>query len=184
MRLADPQSAARHYASALTRSPTRSAAAMNGHGNVAIALGSIGRFDEGRHHALQALAIASEVAAGWRHADALRCPRDRRDRRRPPLAALNAIDEALIVLGDIDHPMLRYQLAEHRTWALAMLGRVQAARQWLARTTSCGPSSRWSTPSTMQDLVATRARTLEAAGQLKDAMSARWAARAICRRPS
>ena len=94
----------------------------------AIALGSIGRFDEGRHHALQALAIASEVAAGWRHADAhdvLAIVEIAADR---PLAALNAIDEALIVLGDIDHPMLRYQLAEHRTWALAMLGRAQAAR--------------------------------------------------------
>ena len=49
-----------------------------------------------------------------------------RSSRSPPTgrwAALHAIDEALVVLGEIDHPMLRYQLAEHRTWALAMLGR-------------------------------------------------------------
>jgi len=176
MRLADPRSAARHYASALTRSPTRSAAAMTGHGNLAIALGSIGRFDEGRHHALQALAIASEVAAGWRHADAhdvLAIVEIAADR---PLAALNAIDEALIVLGDIDHPMLRYQLAEHRTWALAMLGRVQAARQWLARTERLRAELGVVDPIEDQDLVATRTRTLEACGEPREALQAGLAA--------
>ena len=106
---------------------------MTAHGNLAIALGSIGRFEEGRHHAPQAISIAQELAAGWRHADAhdvLAIVEIAADR---PLAALQAIDEALVVLGEIDHTMLRYQLAVHRTWALAMLGRAQSAKQWLAR---------------------------------------------------
>ena len=133
MRLADPRTAAKHYAAALARAPARGTAAMSAHGNLAIALGSIGRFDEGRYHATQAIGIARELAAGWRHADAhdvLAIVEIAADR---PLAALHAIDEALVVLGEIDHPMLRYQLAEHRTWALAMLGRAPAARQWLAK---------------------------------------------------
>ncbi|HTQ43446.1 MAG TPA: hypothetical protein VMI75_11865, partial [Polyangiaceae bacterium] len=133
MRLADPRTAAKHYAAALARAPARGTAAMSAHGNLAIALGSIGRFDEGRLHATTAIGIAREMAAGWRHADAhdvLAIVEIAADR---PLAALHAIDEALVVLGEIDHPILRYQLAEHRTWALAMLGRAQAARQWLGK---------------------------------------------------
>src|SRR5579883_1817085 len=133
MRLADPRTAAKHYAAALARAPARGTAAMSAHGNLAIALGSIGRFDEGRLHATNAIGIARELAAGWRHADAhdvLAIVEIAADR---PLAALHAIDEALVVLGDVDHPMLRYQLAEHRTWALAMLGRAQAAKQWIGK---------------------------------------------------
>jgi tetratricopeptide (TPR) repeat protein len=170
MRLADPRTAARHYAAALDRSAARGAAAMTAHGNLAIALGSIGRFDEGRHHALQALEIAREVAAGWRHADAhdvLAIVEIAADR---PLAALSAIDEALLVLGDIDHPMLRYQLAEHRTWALAMLGRVQAAKQWLGKTEKLRADLGVVDPIEDQDLVSTRARTLEACGEPAEAL--------------
>ncbi len=100
-----------HYASALSRTQARAAASMTAHGNLAIALGSIGRFEEGRHHGTQAISIAQELAAGWRHADAhdvLAIVEIAADR---PLAALQAIDEALVVLGEIDHTMLRYQLA-------------------------------------------------------------------------
>jgi tetratricopeptide (TPR) repeat protein len=170
MRLADPRTAARHYGAALDRAAARGAAAMTAHGNLAIALGSIGRFDEGRHHALQALEIAREVAAGWRHADAydvLAIVEIAADR---PQAALNAIDEGLIVLGDIDHPMLRYQLAEHRTWALAMLGRVQSAKQWLSKTEKLRADLGVVDPIEDQDLVSTRARTLEACGELAEAL--------------
>ena len=46
---------------------------------------------------------------------------------------MGAFDEALVALGEVDHPILRYHLAEHRTWALAMLGREQHARQWLMK---------------------------------------------------
>jgi tetratricopeptide (TPR) repeat protein len=165
MRLADPRMAARHYAAALDRSAARGAAAMTAHGNLAIALGSIGRFDEGRHHALQALEIAREVAAGWRHADAYDVLAIVEIAAERPLQALNAIDEALLVLGDIDHPMLRYQLAQHRTWALAMLGRVQAAKQWLAKTEKLRAELGAVDPIEDQDLVSTRARTLEACGE-------------------
>jgi hypothetical protein len=170
MRLADPRTAARHYASALVRAPARGAAAMTAHGNLAIALGSIGRFDEGRHHALQALGIAREVAAGWRHADAhdvLAIVEIAADR---PMAALNAIDEALVVLGEVDHPMLRYQLAEHRTWALSMLGRTQAARQWLAKAEKVRAELGNVDPIEDQDLASTRARMLEACGQHREAL--------------
>jgi hypothetical protein len=170
MRLADPRAAAKHYASALARASARGTAAMSAHGNLAIALGSIGRFDEGRHHATQAIGIARELAAGWRHADAhdvLAIVEIAADR---PLPALHAIDEALVVLGEIDHPMLRYQLAEHRAWALAMLGRAQAAKQWLAKAEKQRSELTVVDAIDEQDLVSTRARTLEACGQPREAL--------------
>src|SRR5579859_4392270 len=171
MRMADPRTAAKHYASSLARSPARGTAAMSAHGNLAIALGSIGRFDEGRHHATQAIGIARELAAGWRHADAhdvLAIVEIAADR---PLAALHAIDEAFVVLGEIDHPMLRYQLTEHRTWALAMLGRAQAARQWLTKAENLRADLAVVDAIDEQDLVATRARTMESCGQLREALA-------------
>ncbi len=170
MRLADPRTAVKHYTAALGRAPARGMAALGAHGNVAIALGSIGRFDEARTHAQQAIGIASELAAGWRHADAydvLAIVEIAADR---PLAALHAIDEALVVLGDLEQPTLRYQLAEHRTWALAMLGRAQAARQWLAKADKLRGELAAVDAIDEQDLVATRARTLESAGLHKEAM--------------
>src|SRR5882672_10774312 len=169
MRLADPRTAAKHYAAALARAPARGIAAMSAHGNLAIALGSIGRFDEGRHHAMQALTIARDVAAGWRHADAhdvLAIVEIAADR---PLAALHAIDEALVVLGEIDHPMLRYQLAVHRAWSLAMVGRAQAAKQWLAKAEKLRAELAVVEAVDEQDLISTRARTLEACGQPREA---------------
>jgi tetratricopeptide (TPR) repeat protein len=170
MRMADPRTAAEHYASSLARSPARGTTSMSAHGNLAIALGSTGSFEEGRHHALQAIAIAQDLAAGWRHADAhdvLAIVEIAADR---PLAALHAIDEAFVVLGDIDNPMLRYQLAEHRTWALAMLGQSQTARQWLAKAEALRARLAVVDAIDEQDLVATRARTLEACGQLRTAL--------------
>jgi tetratricopeptide (TPR) repeat protein len=170
MRLSDPRSAARHYATALSRTQARAAAAMTAHGNLAIALGSIGRFEEGRHHGMQAISIAQELAAGWRHADAhdvLAIVEIAADR---PIAALQAIDEALVVLGEIDHTMLRYQLAVHRTWALAMLGRAQSAKQWLARAEKLRGDLPVVDAIDEQDLASTRARTLEACGQPREAI--------------
>jgi tetratricopeptide (TPR) repeat protein len=170
MRLADPRTAVKHYVTAIGRATARGAAAMSAHGNLAIALGSIGRFDDGRLHATQAIGIAREVATGWRHADAhdvLAIVEIAADR---PLAALQAIDEALVVLGEIDHPMLRYQLAEHRAWALAMLDRSQAARQWLGKAERLRADLAVVDAMDEQDLVATRARTLEACGQLREAL--------------
>lgn len=170
MRLADPRTAAKHYATALARSPARGTAAMSAHGNLAIALGSIGRFDEGRHHATQAIGIAREVAAGWRHSDAydvLAIVEISADR---PVAALHAIDEALVVLGEVDHPMLRYQLAVHRTWALAMLGRSSAAKQWLGKAEKLRTDLVTLDAIDEQDLVSTRARTLEASEQPREAL--------------
>jgi tetratricopeptide (TPR) repeat protein len=171
MRLAEPRAAAKQYAAALARAPARGTAAMSAHGNLAIALGSIGRFDEGRHHATQAIGIARELAAGWRHADAhdvLAIVEIAADR---PLAALHAIDEALVVLGDVDHPMLRYQLAEHRTWALAMLGRAQAAKQWIGKAEKLRADLAVVDAIDEQDLLSTRSRTLESCGQLREALS-------------
>jgi tetratricopeptide (TPR) repeat protein len=170
MRLADPRTAAKHYGAALNRSPARGVQSMRAHGNLAIALGSIGRFDEARDHATQAVAVAGELAAGWRHADAydvLAIVEIAADR---PLNALSAIDEALVVLGDLEQPTLRYQLAEHRTWALAMAGRAQAAKQWLAKTDKLRAELAVVDAIDEQDLVATRARTLEACGQHKEAI--------------
>ena len=172
MRLADPRTAAKHYQAALGRSPARGMAALGAHGNTAIALGSIGRFDEARTHAQQAIGIASALASGWRHADAydvLAIVEIAADR---PIAALHAIDEALVVLGDLDQPTLRYQLAEHRTWSLAGLGRAQAARQWLARSDKLRADLAVVDAIDEQDLIATRARTHEAAGEPREALVA------------
>jgi tetratricopeptide (TPR) repeat protein len=170
MRLADPRTAVKHYVSALGRASSRGAAAMSAHGNLAIALGSIGRFDEGRFHATTAVAVAREIAAGWRHADAydvLAIVEIAADR---PASALRAIDEALGVLGEIDHPVLRYQLAEHRAWALAMLERAQPSRQWLGKAEKLRADLSVVDAMDEQDLVATRARTLEVCGQTRAAM--------------
>ena len=172
MRLADPRGAAKHYQTALSRAPTNGTAAMSAQGNIAIALGSIGRYEEARTHAHQAIAIAKDLGAGWRHADAfdvLAIVEIAADR---PLAALHAVDEAFVVLGEIEQPTLRYQLSEHRTWALAMLGRVQGARQWLAKAERLRGDLAAVDAIDEQDLVATRARTLESCGQLREAIEA------------
>jgi tetratricopeptide (TPR) repeat protein len=170
MRLADPRTAGKHYGVALQRSAARGLAAMRAHGNLAIALGSIGQFDEARANGTTACQIASEIAAGWRHADAydvLAIVEIAADR---PLAALQALDDAHAALGDLEQPTLRYQLAGHRTLALAMLGRAQAAKQWLAKTDKLRAELFQVDAIDEQDLVATRARTLEACGSPAEAL--------------
>ena len=170
MRLADPRTAAKHYSVALQRSAARGLAAMRAHGNLAIALGSIGQFDDARNNASTACQIAGEIAAGWRHADAydvLAIVEIAADR---PLAALQALDDAHAALGDLEQPTLRYQLAGHRTLALAMLGRAQAAKQWLAKTDKLRSELFQVDAIDEQDLVATRARTLEACGSPAEAL--------------
>jgi len=172
MRLADPRTAAKHYGTALQRSAARGLAAMRAHGNLAIALGSIGQFDEARLNASTACQIAGEIAAGWRHADAydvLAIVEIAADR---PVAALQALDDAHAALGDLEQPTLRYQLAGHRTLALAMLGRAQAAKQWLAKTDKLRSELFQVDAIDDQDLVATRARTLEACGSHAEALQA------------
>jgi tetratricopeptide (TPR) repeat protein len=171
MRLADPRGAAKQYATALVRVPARGALAMTAHGNLAIALGSMGRFDEGRHHALQAIGIAREVTSALRHADAHDVLAILEIAADQPGAALNVINEAFIVLGDFDHPMLRYQLTEHRAWALAMLGRTQAVRPWLAKAEKLRADLGGLDPIEDQELVAIRARTLECCGQVARAFA-------------
>jgi tetratricopeptide (TPR) repeat protein len=171
MRLADPRGAAKQYATALVRVPARGALAMTAHANLAIALGSMGRFDEGRHHALQAIGIACEVASPLRHADAHDVLAILEIAADQPHAALNVINEAFVVLGDLDHPMLRYQLTEHRAWALAMLGRPQAVRQWLAKAEKLRSELGALDPVEDQELVAIRARTLECCGQVAQAFA-------------
>jgi len=170
MRLADPRTAAKHYGVALQRSAARGLAAMRAHGNLAIALGSIGQFDDARNNAAMACQIAGEIAAGWRHADAydvLAIVEIAADR---PVAALQALDDAHAALGDLEQPTLRYQLAGHRTLALAMLGRAQAAKQWLAKTDKLRAELFQVDAIDEQDLVATRARTLEACDSPAEAL--------------
>ena len=172
MRLADPRTAAKHYSTALQRSAARGLAAMRAHGNLAIALGSIGQFDDARANATTACQIAGEIAAGWRHADAydvLAIVEIAADR---PVAALQALDDAHAALGDLEQPTLRYQLSGHRTLALAMLGRAQAAKQWLAKTDKLRAELFQVDAIDEQDLVATRARTLEACGAPAEAIDA------------
>jgi tetratricopeptide (TPR) repeat protein len=171
MRLANPLGAAKQYATALVRVPARGAPAMTAHGNLAIALGSMGRFDEGRYHALQAIGIAREVASASRHADAHDVLAILEIAADEPHAAVNVLNEAFVVLGDVHHPMLRYQLTEHRTWALAMLGQPQAARQWLAKAEKLRAELGSLDPIEDQELVAIRARCLECCGQVAQALA-------------
>jgi tetratricopeptide (TPR) repeat protein len=170
MKLADPRTAAKHFAAALARVPSRGPAAMTAHGNIAIALGSVGQFDDGRRHALCAIDIARDTAPGWRHADACDVLAIVEIAGDQPLAALQNLDEGFGVLGDFEHPMLRYQLTEHRAWALAMLGRAQAARQWLAKAEQLRAELGAVDVIEDQDLVSTRARTLEASDQPQAAL--------------
>ena len=170
MRLADPRTAARHYNAALQRSAARGLAGMRAHGNLAIALGSIGQFDDARANAITACQIAGEIAAGWRHADAydvLAIVEIAADR---PVAALQALDDAHAALGELEQPTLRYQLAGHRALALAMLGRAQAATQWLAKSDKLRSELLQVDAIDEQDLAATRSRTLEACGEHKEAL--------------
>lgn len=170
MRLADPRTAAKHYSSALQRSAVRGLAAMRAHGNLAIALGSIGQFEDARSNATTACRIAGEIAAGWRHADAydvLAVVEIAADR---PVSALQALDDAHAALGDLEQPTLRYQMAGHRTLALAMLGRAQAAKQWLTKADKLRAELLHVDAIDEQDLVATRARTLEACGSPAEAL--------------
>jgi tetratricopeptide (TPR) repeat protein len=170
MRLADPKSAVKHYAAALGRAPARGHAAMRAQGNLAIALGSVGKFEEARGNAAAACGIAAEIASGWRHADAhdvLAIVEIAADR---PAAALQALDDALAVLGEIEQPTLRYQLAGHRTWVLAMLGRAQPAKQWLAKADKFRAELASADALDDQDLIATRARVHEACGEHAEAV--------------
>ncbi|MBL8607921.1 MAG: hypothetical protein JNL38_11395 [Myxococcales bacterium] len=170
MRLADPKTAVKHYAAALGRAPARGHAAMRAQGNLAIALGSIGKFEEARQNAAAACAVAGEIASGWRHADAydvLAMVEVAADR---PTAALQALDDALAVLGEIEQPMLRYQLASHRTLVLAMLGRAQPAKQWLAKAEQLRGELAAADALDDQDLMTTRARVHEACGEHADAV--------------
>ncbi len=172
MRVGEPEAAARHFVSALSRAPARGVAALTAHGNAAIAFGSMGRFEEARAHAGEAIVIGRDTQAGWRHADAhdvLAIVEIAADR---PGVALGALEEAHGLLGELDQPTLRYQLAAHRTWALAMLGRGQAARQSLARTERLRAELGAVDAIDEQDLVATRARTLEACGEYAAAVAA------------
>jgi tetratricopeptide (TPR) repeat protein len=172
MRLADPRAAARHYSTALQRSAARGLAGMRAHGNLAIALGSIGQFDDARSNAATACQIASEIAAGWRHADAydvLAIVEIASDRA---VAALQALDDAHAALGELEQTTLRYQLAGHRTLALAMLGRAQAAKQWLTKTEKLRSDLGQVDAIDEQDLVSTRARTFEACGEMQEALDA------------
>jgi len=77
---------------------------MRAHGNLAIALGSIGHFDGARDNALTACQIRRRDRAGWRHADAydvLAIVEIAADR---PVSALQALDDAHAALGDLEQP--------------------------------------------------------------------------------
>lgn len=172
MRLADPRTAAKHYAVALERSPARGLAALRANGNLAIALGSLGQFDTARTNAEAACRIAGEIATGWRHADAydvLAIVEIASDR---PEFALRALDDAGTALGDVEQPALRYQLAVHRALALAMLGRADAAKIWLTKSEKLRLDLARVDPIDDQDLVVTRARTLEASNEPAGALEA------------
>jgi len=172
MRLADPRGAAKHYQEALDRAPSRGLAAMRAHANVAVALGSSGAFEGAREHAEAACATAAKLVSGWRHADAydvtaLVCiAADRPDE------AVAAVDTGLALLGEHEQPTLRFQLSSHKTFALAAADKASQAKTWLGRTERLKAEIGQVDAIDAQDLVATRARALEAQGQLEAALDA------------
>ena len=170
MRLADPRGAAKHYKEALDRAPSRGNAAMRAHGNVAIALASTGSFDAAQKHAEAACATAASLDAGWRHADAfdvLAIVAIAADRAADAIVALDA---AFAILGEQEQPTLRYQLSSHKTFALAAGGKAAQAKTWLAKTERLKTEIGHVDAIDAQDLVATRARTLEATGAFEAAL--------------
>jgi tetratricopeptide (TPR) repeat protein len=170
MRLSDPRAAVKHFQSALNRSPLLSLSSLRAHGNIAIALASGGRFDAARANAKQAVSIAAELAPGGRHADSYDVLATVEIAADAPVAAIAALDEAQIILGEMDHPWLRCLLCEHRAWALAMLDRAPAAKQALARADKFREAIGVVDAEAAQELVAVQARTFEAAGELKEAL--------------
>jgi len=171
MRAMEPRGAAKAYAMALARAPYQGAAAMSALANLATALGSIGRSDEAREHAHRAIVLAGEAGATVRHADAfdvLALVEIAADR---PDAALQALEQATTVLGDFEHPTLRYQLAEHHALAHAILGQKDEARTWLAKTEKLFSELPTADVFDDQDFQATKARVMEACGDTPAAMA-------------
>ncbi|MFO0674229.1 MAG: tetratricopeptide repeat protein [Polyangiaceae bacterium] len=172
MRAMEPRGAAKAYAMALARAPYQGAAAMSALANLATALGSIGRSDEAREHAHRAIVLAGEAGATVRHADAfdvLALVEIAADR---PDAALQALEQATTVLGDFEHPTLRYQLAEHHALAHAILGQKDEARTWLAKTEKLFSELPTADVFDDQDFQATKARVMEACGDTPEAAMA------------
>lgn len=171
MRAMEPRGAAKAYAMALARAPYQGASAMSALANLATALGSIGRSDEAREHAHRAIVLAGEAGATVRHADAfdvLALVEIAADR---PEAALQALEQAMTVLGDFEHPTLRYQLAEHHALAHAILGQKDEARAWLAKTEKLFSELPTADVFDDQDFQATKARVMEACGDTPQAMA-------------
>ena len=136
MRLADPRTAAKHYGAALARAPPRAASpAMSAHGNLAIALGSHRALRRGaRHTRRPPSASQREIAAGWRHADAYDVLAIVEIAPTVPLAALQAHRRgARRRSASSSSRCCATSSPSTARWALAMLGRAQAAKQWLGQ---------------------------------------------------
>jgi len=171
VRLAAPRAAAKHFALALGRVPSRDPAALDACGNLAVTLASLGRIDEARQHAHEAIAIVSKLATDWRHADAYDALAMVEVFADQPAEALRALEEATVALGDLEHPTLRRDLAEHRAHVLAMLGQGTTAEIWIAKARALREELgevHWS-----DDLrvAVVRARVLEACGRLDEAIA-------------
>ncbi|MBK6691634.1 MAG: tetratricopeptide repeat protein [Myxococcales bacterium] len=170
MRSMEPRGAAKAYGAALARAPYQGASAMSALANLATALGCIGRWEEARDHAHRAIGLAADSGATVRHADAFDVLALVEIAGDHPDGALMAIEQASAILGDFEHPTLRFQLAEHRALALAMLGRADEARDWLGRTEKLFSELPTADTFDDQDFQATRARVFEALGDREEAM--------------
>lgn len=165
MRLAEPRIAVRHYLAAVERVPPTALTAMRARGNLAIALASVGAYDDARQHASAACQIAAERASGARQADALDVLAIVEIAADEPFAALQALDDAQNSVGESGSASLRAELAYHRALALAMMGKAPAAEQWVARGDALAAEVGGARePIDEQDALATRVRVLEAAG--------------------
>ncbi len=174
MALSDPRSAIKHYEAAVQRAPARGLQALDAHGQMAIALASIGRCEEARGHAYETIEVAravggSDVAVLLADAhDVLAIVETAAD---CPAAAVEACDEALNLLGDVVNDTLRLQLYLRRANALAMLARAEMATQWLQKAEKLLSDAPWLDLFDEQEVAAIRGRVLEACSDYAGAVA-------------
>lgn len=171
LRLPNPRAAARHLAGAVDRAPTTGMQALRARGNLAIALASVGAFDEARAHATAACQIAQRLAPGPRHADAFDVLGVVEIAADQPAAAVAAFEEGLAMLGEVLAPALRHELFRHRAVALAMAGRSPSAEQSLERAHELLGQLERREPADELEMGAARARVLEASGRLAEVVA-------------
>src|SRR5262249_42093423 len=119
---------------AAEKAPPTSTVAIGTLAAGALALSTMGQFEEARSVAIQGIELAGKLGLKWRVAqlwDTLGVTEYMADR---PHAALRAFNEALEMLETEPHDAQKFAALAHRTATLAILGRTRAAERAAAQT--------------------------------------------------